>query len=390
MRIAIIGTGVAGSLAAEMLAGRPGFSVRAFDRLAAGEEAEAGTGLNIGPNAMKALRLYLPARHAAVRAASLPWKRWFIDTAAGERLADIDLLRVAEEPGIRLRWSELYRVLRAPVAPLTRHGARFEALEEAADGRLRPIFRGPDGALFDEGDFDLLMGCDGRYSRLREITAGPVTPRFFGVALTRLLVPDAGDAPLDDYGQWFNGHARLLAFRLPGGAAYVAGSVPLPTPEAEVPEAWRAPGYQAALYEPADAPPCPAVAWMCRMIRAMPGQTHWARLQESPILRHTLGGRVLLLGDAAQGMVPTLGQGATQAIEDAVLGGAVLAAGGDAAAVAALRDPRVDWVRRFSVDSTDTMLRADPVEGSRKKGQEPYLSRLKQLYTAIPEGLTRV
>jgi 2-polyprenyl-6-methoxyphenol hydroxylase-like FAD-dependent oxidoreductase len=384
MRIAIIGTGVAGSLVAEMLAGRHGFSVRAFDRLAAGEESEAGTGLNVGPNAMKALRLYLPERHDAVRAASLPWTRWFIDTAAGERLAEIDLLRVAEEPGIRLRWSELYRVLRAPVAHLTRHSAQFTALEEAAGGRLRPIFRGPDGTLFDEGDFDLLIGCDGRYSRLREITDGPVTPRFFGVALTRLLVPDAADCPFDEYGQWFNGHARLLAFPLPGGAAYIAGSVPLPSPEAEVPAAFRAPGYQPALYEPAGALPCPAVAWMCAKLRAMPDQIHWARLQESPLLRHTMQGRVVLLGDAAQGMVPTLGQGATQAIEDAVLAGAVLRGGGGAAQIAALRDPRVEWVRRFSVASTDTMLRADPVSGSRQKGKEPFLSMLRQLYTYIP------
>ena len=65
MRIAVIGTGVAGSLLAEMLQGHRGITLDAFDRLAPGEEAEAGTGLNVGPNAMKALRLHLPQRHAA-------------------------------------------------------------------------------------------------------------------------------------------------------------------------------------------------------------------------------------------------------------------------------------------------------------------------------------
>jgi salicylate hydroxylase len=116
MRIAVIGTGVAGSLLAEMLHGQKGITLDAFDRLEPGEEAEAGTGLNVGPNAMKALRLHLPERHAAVRAAALPWARWTIEMADGERLFDLDLAEVAEEPGIRLRWSALYDVLRAPVA----------------------------------------------------------------------------------------------------------------------------------------------------------------------------------------------------------------------------------------------------------------------------------
>ena len=74
MRIGIIETGVAGSVLAEMLLGAPGIEVLAFDRLSAGEEAEAGTGLNVGPNAMKALRLHLPARAHAMRAVSWPWR----------------------------------------------------------------------------------------------------------------------------------------------------------------------------------------------------------------------------------------------------------------------------------------------------------------------------
>ena len=57
MRIGIIGSGVAGSLLAEGLLGAPGHEVTVFERAAAGDHAEAGTGLNLGPNALKALRL---------------------------------------------------------------------------------------------------------------------------------------------------------------------------------------------------------------------------------------------------------------------------------------------------------------------------------------------
>ena len=40
------------------------------------DHSEAGTGLNVGPNAIKALRLCDPALAAEVEAASLPWQRW--------------------------------------------------------------------------------------------------------------------------------------------------------------------------------------------------------------------------------------------------------------------------------------------------------------------------
>ena len=386
MRIAIIGTGVAGSVLAEMLMAAPGIEVEAFDRLSAGEEAEAGTGLNVGPNAMKALRLHLPERHDAVRAASLPWRRWFIEMADGERLFDIDMLEVAEEPGIRLRWSALYATLRAPVASITRHGCALEALEEDATGRLVPVLRGR-GQLFRPGAYDLLVAGDGRYSQLRALTLGVGTPRFHGVALTRLLLPHAGYAPFDDYGQWFSGHARLLAYRLPGDAAYIAGSVPLASPEAEIPDAAKTAAYQHALYTPAG-PTSRAFAWLRDAVVANAARMHWARLQESPLGRVALDGRVLLLGDAAHAMVPTLGQGATQAIEDGVLAGAMLRAGGDAYDVGRLRDARVEWVRGFSRDASDTLLTGgrDAREGARDKAGPDFMARLRRLYTDVPDA----
>ncbi len=385
MRIGIIGTGVAGSVLAEMLAGAKGITLEAFDRMTEDDAAEAGTGLNCGPNAMKALRLHLPARHAALREASLPWTSWINETAWGERLFTLNLLDVAEEPGIRLRWSELYRVLRAPVAAITRRGLALEALEEDAAGRLMPVLRDAAGGLLRPGGYDLLVAGDGRYSRLRALTAGPPQPSFHGIAMTRLLVNEAADCPYDEYGQWFNGHARLLSYRLPGGAAYIAGAVPLPSAEAEVPPEAKTAAYQARLYMPEGRDACPAVAWMSAKLARHVEEIHWARLQVSPLLRGAAGGRVLFLGDSAHAMVPTLGQGATQAIEDGVIAGAVLRAGGDVAAVGRWRDARVEFVRQFSLEASDTMLPGgDPIEGSRAKQRPPFLAKLRQLYTDVP------
>jgi salicylate hydroxylase len=378
----VIGTGVAGSVFCEALHGAPGITVEAFDRL--DTEVESGTGLNVGPNALKALRLHLPARHAAVRAVSLPWRRWFIDLADGTRLFDLDLLDVAEEPGIRLRWAALYRTLRAPIADITRQGLELEALEEDAAGRLVPVLRGA-GGLVRPGAYDLLVAGDGRFSALRALTAGPAKPVYFGMALTRLLVQDASGCPYDDYGQWFNGHARLLSYRLPDGAAYIAGAVLLPDAESEVPAEYKTAAYQRALYTPRDRLPCPAMAWMIDKLELHVAEIHWARLQEAPLQRVAAGGRVLFLGDAAQAMVPTLGQGATQAIEDGVIAGGILRRGGSVADVSAARDARVEFVRRFSVEASDTMFPGtDPVEGSIAKGGVEFLSRLRRLYTDVP------
>lgn len=382
MRIGIIGTGVAGSLLAEALTDAPGISVTAYERAAQGEQTEAGTGLNVGPNALKALRLHMPTRHAALRAASLPWRRWFVDLADGTRLLDLDLLDLAEEPGMRIRWSELYRLLREPAAGCTRNGHAMEALEEDSQGRLVPVFRTADG-LRRDGGFDLLVAGDGRYSRLRALTCGEPEGTLLGVCIWRMLVTDAADCPYDDYGQWFGGNARLLSFRVPGGAVYIAGTFPLP-PDGQIRDEMKTEATQRALFTPHDAPPCPAVAWMLDKVGRHIDQIHWARSATAPLLRHDPTGRALFLGDAAQAMVPTLGQGATQAVECGVVAAEVLKRGGTVQEIAAIRDPRVAFIRDFSLEASDTLVPGtDVVAGTRAKASPEFLAKLRRTYTEV-------
>ena len=369
---------------AEGLLAHPGISVTAFERARLDERREAGTGLNVGPNALLALRLYALARHEALRAASLAWRHWTVELADGTPLLSLDVTQLAGEPGARIRWSELYRVLRAPAAAVTQGGQTLAALEMDAAGRLMPVFSTPDGELVRAGAFDLLVGADGRYSRTRALAAGEPTAELMGLCIWRLLVPNAADCPFDDYGQWFNGRNRVLAFRVPRNAVYIAGAFLL-GPDGEVPEAVRTREAQRALFQPVDAQPCPAVAWMLDRMDRHFADIHWARPQSIPVLRRALDDRVLLLGDAAHAMVPTLGQGATQAVEDGVLAAAVLRVGGGPAEIAALRDERVRFVRDLSVDASDTMLPgSDPIAGTKAKTERDFLAKLRRLWTDVP------
>jgi salicylate hydroxylase len=386
MRIAVIGTGVAGSLLVEALNGQ-GLAVMAFDQAAPGAQETAGTALNLGPNALKTLRTHLPARHVAVRAASLPWRRWFIDLTDGTRLFDLDLLDVAEEPGVRIRWAELYRTTRAAISPHYSHV--LEALEQDAAGRLVPVFRDPAGALRRHGGFDLLVAADGRYSRLRSLAAGTPEPQYYNVCLSRLLVPAGQDCPIDDYGQWFAGPNRMLAFRVPGDLVYVTGAFPLDE-QGRIPAEIKRGAALDGIFCPADRPACAAVTWMLAEMRNSVAQTHWARLQQIAPLHRALEDRVLLVGDAAHAMVPTLGQGATQAVEDAAAAALVIGRRpgtrhGLLDEYEAMRSARLDWVRALSLQASDTLLgQIDPVEGARAKHGAAFRAQLRRLYTETP------
>ena len=398
MRIAIVGCGVAGSVLATLLAHHPSLDIVGFEKASPGEHAEAGTGLNVGPNAMKALRLAAPALLDCIRAASYPWQRWTVSTTDGAPIFDFPLSELAEDDGIRIRWAELYRTLRAPLDGRIRYGIQVtDVVPDDPDARHYSVrYTDAQGASHTESGFDLVVAGDGRYSALRTRFGGDWTPRHLGVVIYRLLVPDTSAGLMGDYRWWFNGPNRLLAFRVPDDQVYIAGTFPIAA-GAPIPAQAQQPEAFARHYVPAGGESCPEVAWMVATLAAHAGQIHWARLQESPMLFRDPGGRVLFLGDAAHGMVPTLGQGATQAIEDACTAAAQVlshvARHGTSAvddvpaltqSVAQVRTERVRWVMDFSWDATAALLEgADAVAQMARLRNAPYRARFRRLWSDI-------
>jgi 2-polyprenyl-6-methoxyphenol hydroxylase-like FAD-dependent oxidoreductase len=392
-RIVVAGAGIAGSLVLSGLRERDDCELVGLERVEAHEHVEAGTGLNIGPNAIKALRAFLPREAEAIVSNSLPWARWDVYLTSGEQLMDLSLDEVADNPGVRIRWAELYALLRAPLGDALVYGAELTGCGEETNVAFVTWRDRHSGEEHRIDGVDLLIAGDGRYSRIRQhVLGGPETPLFLNVCLYRVLFPAGSDCPIEDYGQWFNGPSRLLAYRVPGDFVYCAGSFPIPPDCADVPWAMKQPEALRQAYWPAGNAPSREAGYLIEAITRYADRTHWARLQEGSVTYSDRAG-MLLIGDAAHPMVPTLGQGATQACEDACVAVEEIAAALDAgdplamvtARVAERRAERARFVMQLSRDATDTMLAgADPVTGTRWKTEPAFKAHLRRLYRDPP------
>jgi salicylate hydroxylase len=391
LRVVIVGAGVAGCILARTLARCAGVEVTCLERVSRDDHSEAGTGLNIGPNAIKLLRAHDPALADAVAAASLPWQSWRTSLTNGTELFRLPLSEVADNDGVRIRWSELYRVLRDGAGSAVRYGVAVSAIGRGADGRCRLSYTA-DGQTVALDDMDLLIGADGRYADTRRALSGAPAMRQVGVAIFRLLVPDTSAGLIDDYEQWFNGAHRLLAFRVPPGHIYMAGTFPLNAGQ-DISDADKSAESLRRYYLPANAAPGAQCAWLIDTLCANIGAIHWARLQETEAGYRDGNAPLLYLGDAAHGMVPTLGQGATQAIEDGCVAAALiasrLAAGSRDVdewlrAFDAARSERIRFVMDFSLEASDTLFAgSDPVAGALKKVEPPFRAKLSRLYRDV-------
>ncbi len=397
--ILIAGAGVAGGALASGLQELPDVTVTTLEASGPDDHEHAGNGLNVGPNALRALEASLPELASELKAVGRPWQRWQAQLADGTPLYAFPLRDVADRDGIRIRWSELYRVVRRGAAQSMRFHTVCRGVHPQADGRLTVELARPDGDSEILPDVDRVIAGDGRYSALRETLVGKPVPRHRGIANFRALVEDGQAIALEDMEQWFNGPRRLIAFRMPDARIYVSGNLPI-VPGQPVPEVYRDPTFLRHAYTDGYEQPDPRLDALAEVFARHAAQMHWARAQEVPLHFRALGGRVLFIGDAAHGMCPTLGQGATQALEDA----AVLLrlfqqqAPETADSVAAfgeayerLRRERVEFVQRFSWDASDALVfGADPVAANRAKAGPDYRTQWQRLYTDIPMPSNRI
>ena len=194
---------------------------------------------------------------------------------------------------------------------------------------------------------DVVIAADGIHSELRPSVFPPSRPVFSGSVAYRGLVPHerVADWPTDRWQMWLGTGKHFLAFPVRAGRIinYV-GFVPA---DEEMKESWSAPGDPDVLRRE-------FAGWDPRIEKLLQ-QVHatfrWALYDREPLPTWT-NGRLTLLGDAAHPMLPHLGQGANQSIEDGMALATILARADRSTAPAALlayeqlRRERVAQVQR--------------------------------------------
>jgi salicylate hydroxylase len=306
--VAIIGGGIGGLAAAASLL-QAGFDVHVYEPAKA--LGEVGAGINIGPNASRLLhRLGLAERLGAcgVKPATFDQRRW----DDGRFLVRAPLGALVEEkfgaPYYTFHRADLHGAL-ASLLPAERvHlGRRFTRLVDHGD-RIE--------AQFESGtsiSADVLVGADGIHSAVRHALLGPEKPRFTGCVAYRGLVPAdrLTRLGLERTTQIWMGPARHFVHYFVS-AGRLVNFVAVTEEDSWQRESWIDRG------EIADA--LAAFAGWHAQVRAIIAATDetykWALFDRAPLPRWSLG-RATLLGDACHPMLPFMGQGAAQAIEDA-------------------------------------------------------------------------
>lgn len=391
LNIVVVGAGVAGCILTRTLFSTPSLNVLCIEKVGRKDHQNAGTGLNIGPNAAKALAKSCPELKSVLDDRSLPWSDWKMHLSTGRELFSVSLDQVARGPGWRISWSELYEALRAECGDRIRYGVSVSEILRQPDGRLSVAWSDSSGSHRAE-DIDLLIAADGRFSATRRSFAGEPRVSHLGVVIFRMLVSDTSGGLIGDHEQWFNGPNRLLAFQIKPDMVYIAGTFPI-DPDAPIPAGSKDPDFLRGLYLPIDRVPAPAVEWLVENVVRHSGSIHWARMQEQEILYADASAPILYVGDAAHGMIPTLGQGASQAIEDAcaisdLILGEIADGNHDVrswlSGVDASRTDRMRFVMDFSRDASDTMLpEVDVVASTLMKMEPEFQSNLRRLYQEV-------
>ncbi len=301
MKIGIVGAGIAGLATAAFLA-RDGHAVEVLER--APHPVPLGAGLLLQPPGARVLGELGVLDAVAATASRIT--RLEARTTRGRALLDLDYGRLGPgSHGLGLQraaiWSALLGAAAAAGADL-RPGTAVAAVRDGAAGAAAVT---EDGSAFA---YDLLVVAAGTHTALRAARASRLYP--WGCLWATVPLPD--DWPDDVLGQRCAGTAVMLGV-LPTGTLPGTRVAAL---------YWSLRNDRIAAWREA-----PMADWRDAVARAWPAAEPlvaglgWEAVGHATYRNVWLdpphGSRLLVLGDAAHGTSPQLGQGTTQALRDA-------------------------------------------------------------------------
>lgn len=309
----IVGGGVAGPVAAMALR-QAGIGSVIYEAYGGGAD-DAGAFLTFASNGLDALRT-IDAHHL-VLSEGFPTPRMTIQSGTGKHLGDVPNGGTLPDGTVSqtLKRADLYRALRDEAVRRDAHveyGKRLVDAEATPDGVV---------ALFEDGTEeagDLLIGADGIHSRTRRI----IDPSAPGARYIPVL-------NIGGYARDVRVPAEPGSFRMVFGKRAFFGYAVHPSgeiwwfanpPRAEEPtraelaaigtECWRE-----MLLDLFAGDASPAV----EIIRSTPGKLAGWATYDLPSVPKWHRGSMIIIGDAAHATAPSSGQGASMAIEDAVV-----------------------------------------------------------------------
>jgi salicylate hydroxylase len=312
-RIGIVGAGIGGLTLALALRQR-GLAADVYEQALSLREIGAAVGLTAnGTRELERLGCLDAIAALSTEPSELIWRGW----RDGRRVAAFPIAQGGAyrgrfgAPFIGIHRADLQRVLGAALGPDRLHlGHRLVALSEK--NRVVKL----QFANGDSAEVDIVVGDDGQHSLVRGYIIGEERAAYSGTSGFRGIVPVRDLLSLPDRQAlqfWMGPNAHLLHYPIGPSGLDINFLAVVEGPAAWTHENWAAPvahdeavatfkGWHPAVVE---------------MICAVSHNLRWGLFAVRP-LRTWRRGRVVLMGDAAHGMLPHHGQGANVTIEDAI------------------------------------------------------------------------